>query len=56
MSHSPHHADGLVVPSNFIRAVREAGYLSISTAIAELVDNALQASATEVAIEISRSR
>lgn len=54
MSHSPHHADGLVVPSNFIRAVREAGYLSISTAIAELVDNALQASATEVAIEISR--
>lgn len=54
MSHSPQHADDLVVSSNFIRAVREAGYLNISTAIAELVDNALQASATDVAIEINR--
>lgn len=40
--------------SNFIRAVREAGYLNMSTAIAELVDNSLQASATTVAIEIRR--
>jgi len=55
MSHNLQHADDLVVSSNFIRAVREAGYLNISTAIAELVDNALQASATEVAIEISRA-
>lgn len=48
-------ADGLLVSSNFIRAVRESGYLSISTALAELVDNSLQASATEVAIQISRA-
>jgi len=47
-------ADGLLVSSNFIRAVRESGYLSISTALAELVDNSLQASATEVVIRISR--
>lgn len=49
-------ADGLLVSANFIRAVRESGYLSISTALAELVDNSLQASATEVAIRISRDR
>lgn len=44
----------LVVSSNFIRAVRESGYLSMATALAELVDNSLQASATEVAITIDR--
>lgn len=55
MSRKPQRADDLVVSSNFIRAVREAGYLNISTAIAELIDNSLQASATEVAIEISRA-
>lgn len=44
----------LVVSSNFIRAVRESGYLSISNALAELVDNSLQASGTNVAITISR--
>lgn len=46
--------EGLLVSSNFIRAVRESGYLSISTALAELVDNSLQAAATEVAITITR--
>ena len=51
--HAP-RVDDLLVSSNFIRAVRESGYLSISTAIAELVDNSLQASASEVAISISR--
>lgn len=44
----------LLVSSNFIRAVRESGYLSISTALAELIDNSLQAAATEIAITISR--
>lgn len=43
----------LVVPANFIQAVRESGYLSLSTALAELIDNSLQAKATEVAISIS---
>lgn len=47
--------DDLLVSSNFIRAVRESGYLSMATALAELVDNSLQASATEVAITISRN-
>jgi hypothetical protein len=44
----------LLVSSNFIRAVRESGYLSISTALAELIDNSLQAAAAEIAITISR--
>ncbi|MFD9826390.1 ATP-binding protein [Tsukamurella tyrosinosolvens] len=55
MSHHPSRAENLLVSSNFIRAVRESGYLSIATALAELVDNSLQASATHVAISISRS-
>jgi hypothetical protein len=54
MSRNSHQVDDLVVSSNFIRAVRESGYLSISTALAELVDNSLQAAATEVAITVSR--
>ena len=54
MSRQPQRVDDLVVSSNFIRAVREAGYLNISTALAELVDNSLQAEASEVAITISR--
>lgn len=44
----------LVVSSNFIRAVRESGYLSVSTALAELVDNSLQAGATSIAITVER--
>ena len=47
--------EGLLVPSNFIRAVRESGYLSTSTALAELVDNSLQAAATAVSITIKRA-
>lgn len=54
MSRLAQRADDLVVSSNFIRAIREAGYLNISTALAELVDNSLQAAATEVAITIHR--
>lgn len=45
----------LVVASNFVLAVRDAGYLSISTALSELVDNSLQASAADVSITIERS-
>lgn len=54
MSRQATRVDELLVSSNFIRAVRESGYLSISTALAELVDNSLQASATDVAITIGR--
>lgn len=46
--------DDLLVSSNFIRAVRESGYLNIASALAELIDNSLQASATDVSVTISR--
>lgn len=54
MSQQTTRVDDLLVSSNFIRAVRESGYLSITTALAELVDNSLQALATDVAITVSR--
>lgn len=47
-------AGDLLVPSNFLQAVRESGYLNLSTALAELVDNSLQAEATGIAITITR--
>ncbi|MDL9947328.1 ATP-binding protein [Gordonia sp. ABSL11-1] len=47
-------ASGLLVDCNFVHAVREAGYLSVATALAELVDNSIQAGATEVAITVER--
>jgi len=47
--------DDLVMPSNFIRAVREAGYVSVSTALAELVDNAIEAQASEIFVTVTRS-
>ena len=54
MSRRATRDDNLLVSSNFIRAIRESGYLNISAALAELVDNSLQASATQVAVTISR--
>jgi hypothetical protein len=56
MGRQTQHVDDLVVSSNFIRAVRESGYLSLSTALAELVDNSLQANATVVAISLHRPK
>jgi hypothetical protein len=47
--------NGIVVTSNFVRAARDAGYGSLSTALAELVDNSLQASATLIEITLTRS-
>lgn len=54
MSRQVHRVDEFVVSSNFVQAIREAGYLNISTALAELIDNSLEAEASEVAITISR--
>lgn len=54
MGQETHRKDDLLVASNFIRAVRESGYVSLSTALAELVDNSLQAAATKVAITVTR--
>src|SRR4051812_12013220 len=40
----------LVAAHNFIMATRETGYRSVATAIAELIDNAIQAKATNVQV------
>ncbi|RIR09568.1 ATP-binding protein [Mycobacteroides abscessus] len=45
----------LVVAANFIQAVRDSGYVSLSTALAELVDNSLQAQARTISITIDRA-
>ena len=54
MAAQSQRVSGWVEPGNFVRAVRESGYVSLSTALAELVDNSLQAGATDVAIRIDR--
>ena len=43
----------LVDSPNFLVATRDTGYKTTSLAIAELIDNSLQAGATRVAIEVS---
>ncbi len=40
----------LVNTSNFVRAIRDAGYSNTSSALAELIDNAIDARATQVSI------
>lgn len=45
----------LVHSGNFLVAVRDSGYRSTSYAIAELVDNAIQAEASEVQIRVSKT-
>lgn len=47
--------DVLVVPTNFIQAIRESGYLSLATALAELIDNSIQAEASSIDITVERS-
>src|ERR1043166_138074 len=42
----------LVVPSQFIQAIRDSGYKSLGSALAELIDNSFEAKATKVAITI----
>lgn len=57
MSRRPHPttwSEELVVSSNFIRAVRESGYVSLATALAELIDNSIQAGATNIDLTIAR--
>lgn len=55
MAARPQQASDLLVSSNFIRAIREAGYISVPNALAELIDNALEARATKISVEVSRS-
>lgn len=52
---TPFADDFLIVDAaNFVRAIRESGYVSMATALAELIDNSLQADATEIEIRIQR--
>jgi anti-sigma regulatory factor (Ser/Thr protein kinase) len=44
----------LIVPENFIQATRDSGYKSLGSALAELVDNAFEAKATNVVITIEK--
>jgi hypothetical protein len=46
----------LVVAANFIRATRDTGYRGITSAAAELVDNAIDAGASAVKIQIAEQR
>ena len=43
----------IIAVDKFIQATRDSGYKGTGSAIAELVDNALQAGARKVAISIS---
>ncbi|MDQ4215060.1 ATP-binding protein [Microbacterium sp. ASV81] len=45
----------LLVPDNFIRAIRESGYVSLATALAELIDNSLQAHAASINVTVERA-
>ena len=39
---------------NFIRATRDSGYANVAQALAEIIDNAVEAAATVVSIDIVR--
>lgn len=43
----------LLHPTNFLLATRDTGYKTTALAIAELIDNSLQASATEVRVRVA---
>src|SRR4051812_32782323 len=45
----------LVSPANFVMATRDTGYRSTSLAVAEFVDNSLQAEATSIDIEVLKT-
>jgi len=44
----------LVVASTFVQAARDSGYVSLATALGELIDNSIQASATKIDLCVSR--
>jgi hypothetical protein len=44
----------LIVPENFIQATRDSGYKSLGSALAELVDNAFEAKATQVSVTMEK--
>ena len=46
----------LIDPANFLIAIRDTGYKTTSLALAELIDNSLQARATEVHVHVTANR
>ena len=46
-------ASVLVDEDNFLEAIRDAGYRNAAAAVAELVDNSIEAGATEVSIDVT---
>lgn len=48
-----HNGNSLVLPGQFIQAIRDAGYKSLESALAELVDNAFEAKAGKVSVSIN---
>ncbi|MEX2374322.1 MAG: ATP-binding protein [Dehalococcoidia bacterium] len=49
-------AGPIVVPENFIQATRDSGYRGLASALAELIDNSIDAGATEVDVRIREQR
>lgn len=45
----------LVDPAHFLLATRDSGYKTTALAVAELIDNALQAGATTIAVDVTAS-
>jgi hypothetical protein len=52
----PLSAASVVAPETFILATRDTGYRDIASALAELVDNSVQAAATKILIAVDESR
>ncbi len=55
MKNSEEHDFSIVAVDKFIQATRDSGYKGTASAIAELVDNSLQAGATVIKLSISAS-
>src|SRR5690242_14617943 len=46
----------IVSNANFVVATRDTGYRSLASALAELIDNSLQASATRISIHLQEDK
>src|ERR1700683_5536701 len=56
ISQSPRNKDfSIVALHTFIHAIRDSGYKGTSSAVAELVDNALEAAATSIRISVTHA-
>ena len=53
MSARPNGEFSIVAVDRFIQATRDSGYRGTPSAVAELVDNSLQAGATKIAVQLT---